>query len=604
MPVMEFKRVRWLCAAGLALMAAAHASAQTARTIQVRVTQPVAPRGGVLMLPLTAERHGNRWPETLDLKSQDGRTLTGLVAWIHPATIRHGRQWTDDPRWLLIRAIQPDDDSATFAGDPVMGPYLLAEIPNDMDGTLRLGKQTLHPVWRNLKLLTPLPGEAASPAAIDSTSAFATRTDASVLAITPAPDRPDPVSPFEYWRWTLLADRLEMKPERPFGGEIERMAAEHFAALWRIGMERLARLSPRVAQQCRNMLTQTCIDRRQPFAAWVADPAQVAGLLAALLDFNRNDAQVLSEAVAWIDQQPPLIFWPESEFGDHIVLAMATIRTEPIVTTFTWLNTNEPPQAVRIEPGVLMQVTIDRPPMPQAPAIGLPAPPEPVVQTLSIVAGESRFEMAFGPRILRTTPPGVLFPPLTPPLTLAEIQMRQQQPFPIDQATFANVRRLSGRWEVFFECRRTRIDGADGGTALPETLTSLDDARGAEAITLLLGPENQDRVAETHGPDSPMRVWLTIPETGFWRLARGESDGTLQIHRASYADRWYCRIVLPENWFSAAETSPAWIGFIRSHGDSHQLETGPASSVPWRTVPGRAAINLDSWDDVRDFAGQ
>jgi hypothetical protein len=56
--------------------------------------------------------------------------------------------------------------------------------------------------------------------------------------------------------------------------------------------------------------------------------------------------------------------------------------------------------------------------------------------------------------------------------------------------------------------------------------------------------------------------------------------------------------VLPESWFSAAETSPALIGFIRSHDDSDELETGPNVCVPWRIWPTRAAINLDQWDDL------
>lgn len=590
---MEFERLRRICAIALisAAAACADAAAQQVRGIQARFTQPIAPRGGVLMLALTADRHGSRWPETLELRASDGQVITGHVAWIHPAPPRRSRQWTDDPRWLLIRGVRPDDDSAAVANDPVMGPYLLAQLPLNANGSLRLGRQTLQPIWSDIPQYSRDPDAAP-------VSPFATLADAPTLTLSPGPDRPDPVSPFEYWRWVLLADRMEMNPPLPFGGEIERMAAEHFAALWRIGLARLGTLSPRVAQQCRNMLTQTCIDRRQPFAAWVADPAQIGLLLTILLDSNRSNAQSLADVVAWIDHQPPLVFWPESQFGDQVILALATPRTEPVVATFTWVNTTEPPQSIRIEPGVLMQVLIDRPPLPAAPAIGFPAPAEPAHQTLSIQALGMRDEVIFGPRVLQARPPGVNFPALLPPLTLAEVQMRVQRALPVEQATFAQVRRLSGRWEVFVDCRRVRLPNEATGAALPEVLTSLTDVRGVEAVTVLLGPDDSLTPADATGAPRQPRVWLTVPESGFWRLAHGENDGTLQIHRASYADRWYCRIVLPETWFSAAETSPGYIAILRSHGDGDQVETAPGPSAPWRPSPGRAAIDLELWDDL------
>lgn len=589
-PLMQRQCVRWLCAASVALSLGLPAAAQAVRNVQSRLTQPIALRGGIMLLPLTAERHGNRWPEQLPLRTADGRTLTGHVAWMHAAPPRVERQWTDDPRSLLVRAIHPDDNSADVADQAALGPYLLVQLPRQIEGNLRIGKQTLQPIWRDVDL-RDVPNNA-----LETQSPFATFPDAPALAIKPAPDRPDPVSPFEYWRWVLLAERLQMNPSPPMGSQIERMLAEHFAALWRIGLERLGDLSPRVAEQARNLLTQTCIDRRQPFATWVIDPAQIAALLSILLDFKRSDAQVLADAVAWIDHQPPLVYWTASSLGDQVTLSMATIRTEPMVTTFKWLDTSEPPQSVRIEPGVLMQVTLDRPPLPRAPAIGLPPPPEPARQTLVLEAGGMRFDIVFGQRVLNARPPGVFFPPLAPPLTLADVQLRQQRVIAVDQATVVHVRRLSGRWEVFFDCRRPLYDSSGRNTALPEAMRSFDDVRGFEAVTILIG-ENPTG-AEWNDAPLPQQIWLTIPETGFWRIIDGQNDGTLQIHRTSYGDRWYCRVVLPDSWFSAAEANPAHIGFIRSFGDKAELQTGPSASAPWRAEPGRAAINLDLWDDV------
>ena len=589
--VMELKRMRWLCAMAVALFGGLSADGQTVRNIQSRLAQPIAPRGGVMLLPLTADKHGNQWPEQLPLRAADGRTLTGYVAWMHPAPPRLDRHWTDDPRNLMVRAPQPEDNSANVVESSVLGPYLLVQVPHDMEGNLRLGKQKLQPTWLDIPRFA-----AQGVPALESTSPFATLPDAPALTISPSPDRPDPVSPFEYWRWVLLADRLEMNPAPALGNQIERMTAEHFAALWRIGLERLAKLSPRVAEQCRNLLTQTTIDHRQPFATWVSDPAQVAALLSILLDDKRSDSQILSDAVAWIDHQLPLVFWPQAQFGNQVTLSMATIRTEPVVTTFRWVNTNEPAQSVRIEPGVLMQVTIDRPPLPLPRAIGLPAPDEPTQQALSIEAGGMRFEITFGPRVLQARPPGVFFAALSPPLTLTDVQLRQPIFVPPDHATFAQVRRLSGRWEAFIECRRPRGETDEAAPPLPETIRSFDELRGIEAVTILI--KNEPSVAESGGEQQQQQIWLVIPETGYWKLVSGENDGTLQIHRSSYGSRWYCRVVLPDAWFSAAETNPAYIGFIRSHGDSNELQTGPSSSAPWRPEPGQAAINLDLWDEV------
>src|SRR5205085_7199869 len=93
-----------------------------------------------------------------------------------------------------------------------------------------------------------------------------------------SPDRPDPDSPFEYWRWCLLADRLGMHAPEPRGTDIETLAAEHYALLWQVGMEQLASRSHRLAERCRDLLVQTCLDENRPFAAWITDPQQIGAL--------------------------------------------------------------------------------------------------------------------------------------------------------------------------------------------------------------------------------------------------------------------------------------------------------------------------------------
>jgi hypothetical protein len=147
---------------------------------------------------------------------------------------------------------------------------------------------------------------------------------------------------------------------------------------------------------------------------------------------------------------------------------------------------------------------------------------------------------------------------------------------------------------VFVECRRIieaqqRVD--------PAAIRVLDDLRGIEAFTILLGPDDEAPVGEGPSAGGPM-IWLTIPEHDWPVLVRGLGHPDLRVHKRSFADRWTCRVVLPDAWFSAAEANPAFVGFVRSHSDTQQVETGPAPSPPWRIAPGRAAIDLDHWDDL------
>ena len=114
---------------------------------------------------------------------------------------------------------------------------------------------------------------------------------------------------------------------------------------------------------------------------------------------------------------------------------------------------------------------------------------------------------------------------------------------------------------------------------------------GVEAVTLLVGLDEDDDA----------RFALTIPESGAFRLFRGANDGTLEIHRRSYLDRWYCRIVLPDNWLGSVEDPYVLIGCVRSHRNFDQVETSPSRNLPWQITPGRMPIDLSRWIDLPEF---
>src|SRR5262245_11732706 len=82
----------------LAIVALANAAfGETAKNVRSRTDRPLAIRGGVLMLPLTADRAGDHWPATLSISLADRQKIDGQVAWITAAPLNDTktRRWTD-----------------------------------------------------------------------------------------------------------------------------------------------------------------------------------------------------------------------------------------------------------------------------------------------------------------------------------------------------------------------------------------------------------------------------------------------------------------------------------------------------------------------------
>jgi hypothetical protein len=548
----------------MALGWGAPAVGEPVQGVRCRVTEPIAVRGGVLMVPLEARRGGDGWPQGMELSPIGGDPIAGVVAWIHPATPPEGRRWTDDPRSLAVRRIEPTDDtSVSGAGSP----YLLARLPREGGGPLRVEGQTLYPRWRDRAGSARRPGWSAS----------------GTLELASAPDRPDPDSPFEYWRWVLLAERLGLSPPSSHAhGALAHLVAEHYAEVWRLGLARLHAIDPGVSARCRDLLTAVCLDGQQPFAAWVIDPVSVSGLLAILLNFERPDGEVVEAAREWVDLQDVIVMRVAPPVPGVVALAIANPLGEPISVRFTWLGSKRLATAVTMEPGRLTRVTIEAPPAHRPPGRTDLGRREADVQVLVMDAAARQRRLTFRVGDLPAGPPGFVFTPLRPPLTLAEAQAGWQRVLPADRTTTAQFRKLNRRWELFVECRRP---GWPERSRDPATVAGVEDARGIEAVTILLGRESTG-------------VGLTVPETGWHDIFRGDRDGTLEVHRRSYHDRWFCRIVLPDRWLQEDGEGPARIGLVRTHGDSESVETAPYPVLPWRLEPGRADISLDTWDDL------
>jgi len=416
----------WLLAVGL-LVSGAHG--ERVRGIGTTSVQPIAVRGGVLMLPLRAERAGDRWPVTMTIRLADGRKVAGNVGWIGSRGPVTERRWTDEPRGLAIRAIQNEDDSSSGLGRPV----LLARLPDDGEGVIRFGAQTLEARW----VATPLPPEV---------------DDVPQVMINSGLDQPDASSPFAYWRWALAARAAAMPPPpRERYGEIGRMLAEHEASIWWSALDRLESFSPGVADEVLATLTRTCRDRGVRFAAWESDPEQTALLLAILLDDSKADRSRAIDALSWAERRPPVLIWRMGQQGDEVTIAIANPQPRELVAQLRWRGAvEETPLAAVLHAGEVARVTLERPPRVETRFLAGKQPPALETDVLEVRIEGREFRVLGGARVSFAAPPGAFVHRLSAPLRLVELQTGLRRDVEERFATDVQLRRLAGRWELFF----------------------------------------------------------------------------------------------------------------------------------------------------------
>ena len=523
---------------------------------QASQARPLAPRGGVMLLPLGLEPGQTLRPRDHVLRDVEGRRLESQLVWLRRESGMNRESWAGDGQHLrLLPAVAGD------VADARQSLLLLARLPEDGDGELRIGDRRLEPTWVDI------------PARDQSDRG-------GQLALAASTARPDHESPFEYWRWVLLADQFNVEPPDPAAyGEHGRLVAEHYASLWAIGLSRLAQHDLDLAGRLEEALTRICLDGNHAFAAWPVDPAALSRLLGLLLDMNRPIAVAASDIAGWIDRQERPFFWVASTGQEVVRLSVVNPAAEAVVAQFTWPAVDgafaEPPVPIAVElpGGRLTSVTLDRP-------AGTPGD---VAEILQIRVGQWSQQLAVAPGGLPVTPPGLTLPPAQRALTLARARSGQRAVPPNEYGTLMQIRKRQGRWEAFIECLRpSPNDVAEDSVPAP-------DQAASRGILLVVKKE----------PGDEPPVQLVIPETGWHRLLRGENDGTLQIHRQAYADRWYCRVVLPDAWLGAlipGDTTA--VGLMRIFPDQRAAQFAPHPAPPWRLQPGTTSLDLTQWSDL------
>lgn len=526
--------------------------------------RPTAAIGGVLGLQLSADGPV-QWPARLTLQREDGGApVEGVVAWVAAASPTLERAWTSADERLEVRPVQraPAGQPAETTGAIV----LLADMPVDCRGALRLGEHRIDPAW--LPLAQPRP-DARLPAMPDGGGEGL--------------DRPDPGAPSEWFRWWLMADEMRARPPEPSGDATTQLFALHRAQLWQAGLDRVERVSPGVAREVRERLVATSGETRGTatvrLAAWIARADDLAFLLGTMLDATRTDEQVMQAVLTRLRAEPPVCCWVEADSGGTLRVAIANAQPQPMRLRASWVESPyAKPVQVDLPGGGISRHAIERP------SELLPDPLSrsnaPLGGTLVLQGEGWETRLAVGPAQIVPRPPGHSLGLLRPPLSLAEAQRQRIAPPPPEWCTTASLRRRLGGWEIFAECLRPA----------PSELDELEVVVGEATrglVRIRIREQGEPIVQGPPGIDAP------------------------KVTRGSFVDRWRCVVEVPPSWLASPATGGArlqattastlLLGVSRSPGGAGTRQTGALAVPSWMPMP---VLSLDprGWWSASDGA--
>jgi len=510
--------------------------------------KPIAVRGGIVGIPLVAPPPGAGFPSSVAVAVVDGDTTTevqGHVVWfVEPAVVRPVR-WTRSANSLEVRALGDNVDPRTLlaADGPdrairVDGALLLVPVPMVMPtATLSIGDAVIRPVWI----------EPSRPIEFDPE-----------LGAVWADDRPDPESPFEWFRWVLLARALGEPAPAPPGDAATQIVARHVAELWLAAIERVERQSPGVAAQLCSWLTAIAQgERRASIAVWVADTATMGSLLSVMLDPSRPDDAVMQATLAWMDARTPFTLWMSSDIAGRVALVLASALEEELVVKLQWLGETDLPLATLVPPRGIELITLDRP---QSRTPMLRDAVE--LMVLLLDAGNASKRIAFAPRAVAARPPALSFGAFVPVMSLAAAQSGRIDAAPLAYSTEAMVRRRAGHWEVFAEC------------LAPPTISQ----------------DGRDDILS-------LRIANRIVHVARDATVSGDTDVDLSANVREFADRWRCRITLPDAWMPRLDAPGAVIAIGLERKVGPIRTTAVLATPAFQSGIPQVEIDLSGWRD-------
>jgi hypothetical protein len=315
---------------------------------------------------------------------------------------------------------------------------------------------------------------------------------------------------------------------------------------WRVALHRIASADMGVARQVAELLTGTAHSDTAEVAAWLTATTPLQELLS--LAMADDSPSMLAERVLrWCERQTELCVWIDADQGAAVALSFANPRSADMLAEVTWAEPSELPWGTQVA-GRRLQTTRYEP---------LPLRTN---TPLLVQVGHTHLMLPIDRRVQLIEPPGLTVGPLHPTRTLSDVRAgTPPPPAPVQLQTFAQIRRLMGRWEVMLECR---WDG------IPE----------AEHI-------EQDQVSIAWECDG-QRHLVTVSPSGVM------GSGPVRAHVSQHAHAWLCRVVLPDDWCC---NSPS-LSLTREQVGTTRVETWPTPSTPWHRSTDAIMLDLSHWN--------
>lgn len=522
-----------------------------ARDIRPRFDSVVCTPGGVAAIAL--ERTAlSEWPARIPVKIGALQSQATLVL-IAPRPDDGLRSWTRAPAQVDVALVSelPESPEPETLG----GIFAMVELPASGEGSIEIGGVTMTVHW------LPAPKRV--------------RADAPVLFVpaTISDDRPDPNTPFEFWRWALIAERQGARIGEPRGRAAEKLWARHVQSLWLGALERVRATSRGVHDELSDLLAGVVEDPdyARSVAAWVVRPEDLRTLLALLVDHQRNNAEIVEAALTWARGRWTCTMWVEEDCGDRIRLAVANPTSGERILHLSWSGSagESSTSALVVPPHRIARAWVDRPPLqPSADAYNNDRMR---TESLEATDGEAHMKLMVGGREYPVKPPALAFGAFMPPLSLADIQSSSIEPIAPAWQTSASLRCRAGRWELFVEAFRPQDAPA---------------------------PERDEVIVRIGDANDPSHV-LRITGDGALEMKLGDDDG-VAVGFMAWTDRWRARVEIPEKWLGTPTPGarPLLLSVERVPGPTQPRQCAGLSRPAWLPSAPPILVDLGLWGNL------
>lgn len=497
----------------------------------------------------------------------DGRTIAGEVLRIgvRPAPAAARRPWLDAPAVYSARSAREYSVQEAAFLDPVADPgfwAVLINLPeNPPRGAVRIAGDRFPIVWREP---WRAPRRQAAPAPVTP------RQRESLAHFDAAA-----ASPRDRWRLHLLADRRA--PGVPslsplLSASLGRPALDALsiglADRWRLAISLVGDADAELAGRLATALSRVVFEGDLVIPAWPADDDDAARLLDRLLDPTQTPAGRAELARVWLDEQPSAIAWVIDDAGlrrpgsgiNPVRIGVAELAGQAALASAEAPDGARGPR-VGVSPFTISSVVVAVAEREATPFV-------------RAVVGELEIAVPIVAAPAPAQPPGARLGPLSPERTMREwLAGAEAAPAP-DWAAAALLTKDPGAdaWRLYIECR-TPVD-------FFVTASGADDL-----VRVFLGASNT--------PASILRIRASGEVTD--EVTAEDLSEIAVVTRER--DRWTAIVPVPSG---AIDSDGALRIAIERLDAAGGRAAWPRALLPWQEEPGRVAIDLTKWNELRD----